>query len=183
MGWICHLRPEALPEGWCSPEMHWGRPWCPLSSARTMDGPKVSVFTVIRIIGFQSSRDQVVGLTVRSQWSPLSPHWLRSKEKLGTWSNKSWLIDHSITRGRIERQPAEMVLGIYDQTKLNGGDPGCHLNMKSGPLAQCRNLSQISNVAPLTEDMTLLPKDRTLPNHSKYIYCEDSLSSSVKEYA
>lgn len=51
-----------------------GKARCPLSSARKMDGPRVSVFIVMRIIGFQSSRDQVMGLTVRSQWSPLFPH-------------------------------------------------------------------------------------------------------------
>ena len=28
-----------------------------------------------------------------------------------------WLIEHSITRGKIERPPTEMVLGIYNHTK------------------------------------------------------------------
>ena len=64
MRWLCHLRPEALPGGLCSPETQFQ--WCQLSSARRMDGPRVSVLIVMRVTGFQSSRDQVVGLTVRS---------------------------------------------------------------------------------------------------------------------
>lgn len=148
-----------------------------------MDGPRVSVLIVMRVIGFQSSRDQVVGLIVKSQWSQLLPHWSRSKSSQRVWSHKSceWLIEHSITRGKIERPPTEMVLGIYNHTKWRMVETQGVTLIWS--LAQCRTLSQISNVAPLTEDMALLSKERILQNHSKHIYCKDFLSSSFKEYA
>ena len=108
------------------------------------------------VIGFQGGRGQVAALSSRGKVGTVAVMDSRVKAavsslmRIDLWH---WLVDHGVSRGKIDRKPRKFLLDLYKQKSVRSSEQKSNFNHKnkSWLLNQFSDLSRFTGPNPLNK--------------------------------